>query len=80
MARSRNRTSAVPASASSTVLAGIALAVVGTSLDGLLRGLCQGAGVALVLIGVAALSAHARRHKDGGDGGMWLPSRDEDRR
>lgn len=80
MAASRNRTTAVPASALSTVLTGIALIVVGTSLDGLVRGLFQGAGVALVLVGVAVLSAHVRRRKEADDSGMWLPSRDEDGR
>lgn len=76
----RNRTSAVPASALSTLLTGLALIVVGTSLDGWVRGLFQGGGVALVLIGVAVLSAHLRRGKGGADDGLWLPSRDEDRR
>lgn len=80
MAAPRKRASAVPASALSTVLTGIALTVVGTSLDGLVRGLFQGAGVALVLVGVAVLSAHVRRPRDAEKDGMWLPSRDEGNR
>jgi hypothetical protein len=68
------------------VIAGLALITVGNTFHGLLRGLFQGAGVAMVLIGVAVLSASRRRRGTGdqasdqtGDQGMWLPSRDEDR-
>jgi hypothetical protein len=60
------------------VVLGVALTTSTLSLHGLVRGFGQGAGVALVLIGVATLSARLRRRKD--DDGMWLPSRDEDQR
>ena len=56
-----SRRSPVPFPAISLILTGIALATVGTSsLHGLLRGLFLGAGVAMILIGVAVLSAHHR--------------------
>jgi hypothetical protein len=57
---------------------GVALITTTLSLHGLLRGFGQGAGVALVLVGVVTMSARLRKRKD--DDGMWLPSRDEDRR
>jgi hypothetical protein len=56
----------------SAVLLGLALFVAGRYLEGWLRGLCEGAGVALLLLGVLALS-RSRRHG-------WLPSRDGDER
>ena len=65
-------------------MVGISLTMGAMSLDGLLRGLGQGAGIAMILIGVAVLSAHVRGAKQGEPGkggrgdGMWLPSRDED--
>ncbi|GAA4091166.1 hypothetical protein ACFFOS_25605 [Nocardioides kongjuensis] len=59
------------------ILLGVALITSTLSLHGLLRGFGQGAGVALVLIGVATMSARLRKRKDDG---MWLPSRDEDQR
>lgn len=74
------------------VIAGLALVTISRSLDGFAQGLCIGAGIALILGGVALLSAHQRRSRpgrdngEGGEGGerggdgMWLPSRDEDPR
>lgn len=63
------------------VIAGLALVTLSRSLDGFAQGLCVGAGIALILGGVALLSAHQRRTRKGGtstDDRMWLPSRDED--
>ncbi|TQK69882.1 MULTISPECIES: hypothetical protein [unclassified Nocardioides] len=60
------------------IVLGIALTMAALPLDGLPRGFCQGAGVALILLGVLTLSARLRKRK--GDDGMWLPSRDEDQR
>jgi hypothetical protein len=60
------------------ILLGVALLTTALSLHGLVRGFGQGAGVALVLVGVVTMSARLRRRKD--DDGMWLPSRDEDQR
>ncbi|TNM37341.1 hypothetical protein FHP29_15985 [Nocardioides albidus] len=57
-----------------TILVGIAAVMTSFPLDGLGRGLGQGAGVALILIGVATLSARLRKR---GDRGLWLPSRDD---
>jgi hypothetical protein len=57
---------------------GVALITTTLSLHGLLRGFGQGAGVALVLVGVVTMSARRRKRKDAD--GMWLPSRDEERR
>ena len=66
----------------SLVIAGLALITVGNTLHGLMRGLLQGAGVTMVLIGVAVLSSSRRRRgadrADGRGDEMWLPSRDED--
>jgi len=68
------------------VIAGLALVTLSRSLDGFAQGLCVGAGIALILAGVALLSAHQRRPRRddeaGGEQGdqMWLPSRDEDER
>ncbi|WP_418058118.1 hypothetical protein [Pimelobacter simplex] len=71
------------------VIAGLALVTISRSLDGFAQGLCIGAGIALILGGVALLSAHQRRSRPGrgngeggerGGDGMWLPSRDEDPR
>lgn len=60
----------------------VALAVVGVALvtvlgpfDGFLGGMASGAGVALVLLGVAVLG-RADRLLASGDEGWWLPSRD----
>ena len=62
------------------VISGICLITVGGTLHGLVRGLLQGAGIALVLVGVGLLSAYSRRRRDDdratGDDAMWLPSRD----
>ena len=60
----------------SMILPGIGLALLGTHFDGFVQGLCQGAGVALILLGVYLLGAHWRRPRED-DGTMWLPSRDE---
>ena len=60
------------------ILLGVALLTTTLPLHGLVRGFGQGAGVALVLVGVVTMSARLRRRKD--DDGMWLPSRDEDQR
>ena len=70
------------------IFVGIALQPIALTMHGFPRGLLQGAGIALILIGVAVLSARVRRPKDapseegteetGGPQGMWLPSRDED--
>lgn len=77
---SRRPPSAVPISALSTVLLGIALTVAARTFDGFAQGLFQGAGVATILIGVVVLSAHARqRGSDRSERDLWLPSRDEDR-
>ncbi|AIY18555.1 hypothetical protein ACIRN4_20180 [Pimelobacter simplex] len=72
------------------VIAGLALVTISRSLDGFAQGLCVGAGIALILAGVALLSAHQRRRRpdaanqdgdrSGRGDGMWLPSRDEDER
>jgi len=57
----------------SAVLVGLVLFFVGRLLDGFVAGFCQGAAVALLLLGVLVMS-RARR------GAGWLPSRDgEDR-
>lgn len=70
--------SPVPPTALATVVAGIAFVTLATSaLDGLPRGLGQGAGIAMILLGVAVLSAHLRTSRSEAD--MWLPSRDERR-
>lgn len=58
------------------ILLGIALITGTLSLHGLVRGFGQGAGVALVLVGVLTLSARLRKRR--ANDGMWLPSRDED--
>lgn len=58
------------------IVLGIALTMAALPLDGLARGFGQGAGVALILLGVLTLSARLRKRKD--EDGMWLPSRDED--
>ncbi|WP_028656130.1 hypothetical protein [Nocardioides sp. J54] len=86
--------SAASPSTIALVVIGIALTTTANALDGFLRGLLQGAGIALILAGAAVLGAHLRRdRRDKGKGkgtgtgngtgngtgdGMWLPSRDED--
>lgn len=71
------------------VLVGIVLTLLGRGLDGFLRGFLEGAGIALLLLGVWVLSPVARRRLRGGTdadrggsqgrgGGWWLPSRDGD--
>lgn len=68
----------------SMILPGIGLALLGTRFDGFVQGLCQGAGVALILLGVYALGLLVRQRRDDerdpGGPSMWLPSRDEDGR
>lgn len=62
---------------------GIVLLLVGTTtLDGFAKGVCQGAGIALVVLGARFLfmSRNRRRTADDADDGMWLPSRDGVRR
>ncbi|WP_235738883.1 hypothetical protein [Nocardioides alcanivorans] len=61
------------------VAVGIALTTTSTLLNGVVRGLCLGAGIAMILVSVALFSAEHRRGKEDPDnGGLWLPSRDED--
>ena len=62
-------------------LGAIAL-VVGLGIDGFLGGMLQGAGLALVLLGVYGLGMRHRsdrRAAAGEEPEVWLPSRDEQR-
>ena len=54
------------------VLLGLALVVAGRYLEGWLGGLCEGAGIALLLLGVLGISRWR--------GKGWLPSRDGEER
>lgn len=77
-------------SGTALVVAAIALITVSRSFDGFVQGLLAGAGVALVLIGVATLSPLLRRSSGRTSGAGrestasdpddpargWLPSRD----
>jgi hypothetical protein len=56
---------------------GIALATIGSQIDGFVGGMGQGAGVTLILLGVYFLGLLWRQPK--GSDGTWLPSRDGDR-
>lgn len=53
------------------MILGLALLALGAFFEGLLRGLFEGAAIALVLLGVFTLSRARRQHG-------WLPSRDGD--
>jgi len=68
--------------ASAMITVGIALQLTGGLLHGFLRGLLQGAGIALILLGVIILSPQMRRRRHGQErrDGMWLPSRESDER
>lgn len=61
-------------------LIGIALVNVAIAFDGLAKGFFQGGGIAFILLGVVTLSGRVRRREDSNGNGLWLPSRDEDRR
>ena len=58
------------------ILPGIALTLLGARFDGFEKGLCEGAGIMMILIGVYLLGARLRRPKRDADDSMWLPSRD----
>ncbi len=58
------------------ILPGIALTLISTHFDSFVKGMCQGAGVMLMLIGVWLIGAHRRRPRTDDSDGMWLPSRD----
>ena len=58
------------------ILPGIALTLLGPRFDGFPKGLCLGAGIMMILIGVYLLGARMRRPKAADEDGMWLPSRD----
>ena len=69
------------ASGVALTLVGIAFVNVALIFDGLAKGLLQGGGIACVLLGVVTISARMRRRENFSRGhGLWLPSRDEDRR
>lgn len=56
--------------------------VVGLGLDGFVGGMLQGAGLALVLLGVYGLGLHHRSDRSAARGEepqTWLPSRDGER-
>ena len=59
------------------LLVGIACTTLGATTHGLLRGLLQGAGIALILLSAWAMGASWRRGR-AGDATTWLPSRDGD--
>lgn len=62
------------------ILIGIALTMtLGQQFSGFLGGMFQGAGIALILLGVVSVAASWRRpgkDSDGESRGWWLPSRD----
>ena len=62
------------------IVLGLLLTLGGLRLDGFVGGACQGAGVALVLLGVYLLGAHGRGTRGDISGTeaeqWWLPSRD----
>lgn len=60
------------------ILPGIALALLGPRFDGFAKGMCLGAGIAMILIGVYLIGARTRKPATKGDDAMWLPSRDHD--
>lgn len=62
------------------LIVGIALTMVAPQFDGFVKGMCQGAGVALMVLSVVLFSAHHKRAKYTSDSQMWLPSRDEEER
>lgn len=62
------------------IVVGIMLTTLGPQFDGFVKGLCQGGGITMLLIGVVLISARWRRRMDDGDDSMWLPSRDESTR
>ena len=65
------------------IVIGIALVTLAMHFEGVVKGLMQGGAVALLLLGVALLSARTwRRDTPGRSQGkrLWLPSRDEDNR
>jgi hypothetical protein len=56
------------------IFLGIAFAVIGPSaFDGFVKGAFQGAGVTLMVLGVALVVTRRRTRTSG----LWLPSRDE---
>ncbi|GHJ60852.1 hypothetical protein NOK12_33700 [Nocardioides sp. OK12] len=57
-----------------TVAAGALLLVLGLQVDGFVGGMGQGAGGALVVLGLVVLVQRLRRPADDAD--TWLPSRD----
>lgn len=63
-------------------LTGIAFVNFAPAFDGLAKGLFQGGGIALILLCVATIAGRMgrRRDKSSVGSGLWLPSRDEDRR
>ncbi len=64
-----------------TIVAGMFMALGGNSLHGFVGGALQGAGLALMLLGVYSLGALWRVKKKGAAGSdsekWWLPSEDE---
>lgn len=76
MATSKNY--AIPATTLGALLIGMLLALAGTRLDGFLGGICQGAGLALIVLSVYMIGSRMRSAKKGEEQSMWLPSRDRD--
>lgn len=66
-----------------TIVIGMFMALAGSAVDGFVGGALQGAGLALIVLGVYALGARwrgARAHTDAADSQQWwLPSEDEKR-
>ncbi|MDN5744284.1 MAG: hypothetical protein L0H31_04085 [Nocardioidaceae bacterium] len=75
MAKKPDPTTLIPIS---LIFPGIGLTLLGSNLDGFVKGMCQGAGVMLILIGVFILGARFRSPREENSDAMWLPSRDED--
>lgn len=61
------------------IVPGIMLTILGPQFDGFVKGVCQGAGIALILLGVALLGARLRKPTTSDDDSLWLPSRDGER-
>lgn len=81
MPKTRLSPSGSPAAGVALTLLGIASVNVALIFDGVAKGLLQGGGIALVLLGVVTISARMRSRENSSTGrGLWLPSRDEERR
>ncbi|MGJ9412703.1 hypothetical protein ACHAAC_08320 [Aeromicrobium sp. CF4.19] len=61
------------------VLLGVGSGALSTLFDGFVKGLFQGAGVMLIIVGVYAVGRVVFRSDDGTTSDGWLPSRDGDR-